>query len=136
MKAPKNIYEEAHLVIAAIRVLGHTKQIPPAVEDICGTLAFSPEEGHRICRKLKDLEILDIVEGAFGTKLYIRDHLRIETLPKESKDNRLEEELKKFQEAQKQLSKKVESIQAEQNQKKKDLFARLNQQLKEGLEKK
>ncbi len=136
MKTPKSPYEEAHLLVAAIRVLEHTRHVPPAIEDICGTLSFSLEESNRICRKLKELEIIDIVEGAFGTKLYIKDHLRIESLPRESKDNRLEEELKKFQEAQKQLSKKVESIQAEQDKKKKDLFAKLNKQLKEGLEKK
>lgn len=136
MKTPKSLYEEAHLLVAAIRVLEHTRLVPPAVEDICSALSFSLEESNRICRKLNELEIIDIVEGAFGTKLYIKDHLRIENLPRENKDNRLEEELKKFQDAQKQLSKKVESIQAEQDKKKKDLFAKLNKQLKEGLEKK
>ncbi|MFZ5572354.1 MAG: hypothetical protein ACOZF0_18290 [Thermodesulfobacteriota bacterium] len=136
MKAPKNIYEEAHLIVAAVRVLAYTRHVPPAVEDVGAALSLSLEEANRICRKLKELEIIDIVEGAFGTKLYVRDHLRIENLPRDGKDTRLEEELKKFQDAQKHLSKKVESIQAEQTQKRKELFAKLNQQLKGSLDKK
>ena len=48
----------------------------------------------------------------------------------------LEEELKKFKNTQKALSQKVESIKAEQAQKKKDLFSEMEKKLKAELEKK
>lgn len=135
-KSSRSLYDEAHLVVAAVRVLEHKRQVPPAIEDICQALSLSGEEGNRICRKLKALEIIDIIEGAFGNKLYIKDHQRIETLPQDIKDDRLQTELKKFKDSQKELSKKIETIQAEQSKKKQDLFAKLNQQLKKDLDKK
>jgi len=80
--------------------------------------------------------IVDSVEGSFGNRLFIRDHLKIEEIPREEDENKLEEELKKFQESQRGLSQKIESIQAKQAQKKKDLFAEMEKKLKQELDKK
>ena len=85
---------------------------------------------------LHDRQIIEIVEGAFGTKLYIRDHLLIEEIPKESQEKTIEDEVKKFQEAQKENLKKIQSMHAEQKKKKKDLFAEIDRKLKDGLKKK
>lgn len=136
MTTEKNLYTKAHLIVAAIRVLEHTRDIPPSVENICDLLSYSLEEGGRLCRRLEDLEVIKVVEGAFGTKLYIDNHLRIEDIPREEKESRLDEELKKFKDSQKQISQKIESIKAEQSQKKQDLFEKLNQQLQKNLDEK
>jgi hypothetical protein len=80
--------------------------------------------------------IVDNVEGSFGNRLFIRDHLKIEEIPREDDENKMEQELKKFQESQKGLSQKIESIQAKQAQKKKDLFAEMEKKLKQELDKK
>ena len=131
-----NIYVSAHLVVSAARVFEHQKGVPPSVEDICSMLGFNPEQGHLICRKLKEQDIIDIVEGAFGTRIYIKNHLKIEELPKEKKESDLAKQLADFQHSRKGMSKKIESIQAQQAEKKKNLFADLEKQLKDSLEKK
>jgi len=54
------------------------------------------------------------VEGAYGIKLYIKDHLKLEEIPKGPVESKIEKELQKFQTAKKQISQKIESIKSEQ----------------------
>ena len=100
------------------------------------TLSFSIEKGNLLLRRLKELEIIDVVEGTFGDRIFIHDHLKLEEIPRGEEESKLEEELKKFQATQKKLSQKIESFQAEQAQKKKSLFSEMEKKLKEELEKK
>jgi len=131
-----NLYNSAHLFVAAIRICEHRHSAPPSLEDICKTLSFSMEKGHFLCRKLKEMEIIKIVESASGNRLFIQNHLNLEEIPRGGEGNRFEEELKKFQSTQKALSQKVESIKAEQAEKKKNLFAEMEKKLKQEIEKK
>lgn len=132
----KNLYTTAHLFVSAIRVWEYQNDTPPALEEISHMLAMSIERTNYICRKLKGMGIIDSVEGSFGNRLFIRDHLKIEEIPREDDESKLEEELKKFKESQKGLSQKIETIQAKQAQKKKDLFAEMEKKLKQELDKK
>lgn len=132
----RNFYTYAHLVVSAIRILEHRDTVPPSIDEVCRTLSFSPEQGNLICRKLADMEIINLVEGAHGTRLFIKNHLKIEEIPKEMGESRLDQELKKFKNTKKNYSKKIESLQAEEKERKKNLFAGLEQQLKSGLKKK
>jgi len=125
-----DFYTEAHLFVAAIRVLEHQKKTPPSINDICDALNISLEHGNSICRKLFERTIINLVEGPYGARLFIADHLKLEEIPKGEKEDKLNEELKRFQEQQKQLSQKIESIQAQQTEKKKSLFAELEKKLK------
>ena len=131
-----DLYHNAHLVVSAIRVLEHLKKVPPTVEDVCEMLSFSTEHGHLLCNKLREMGIIEIVSGAFGSKLYIRDYSRIETIPMDEEDSSLKDELKKFADSRKELQGRIESIKSKQDQKKKDLFAELDRQLKSSLDKK
>jgi len=74
--------------------------------------------------------IIEIVEVAYGTRLFIKDHLKIEEIPRGAGESKLEEELKKFQSSKKDLSKKIELFQTEQAEKQKNLFAQLEKKLK------
>ncbi|MEJ2219942.1 MAG: hypothetical protein P8X80_03915 [Desulfobacterales bacterium] len=132
----KNLYTTAHLFVSAIRVWEYQNDTPPALEEISHMLAMSIERTNYVCRKLKEMGIVDSVEGSFGNRLFIRDHLKIEEIPREDDESKLEEELKKFKESQKGLSQKIENIQAKQAQKKKDLFAEMEKKLKHELDKK
>ena len=131
-----NLYSQAHLMVAAIRVYEHLNSRPPTVDDICRLINFSREQGHFICRKLQDIDVIKAVEGSFGIRLFINDHLKLEDLPRGEPQNKLEDDLKKFQDTQKAFSRKMESFQAQQQQKKKDLFAEMEKKLKEELNKK
>jgi type IV secretory pathway VirB4 component len=130
-----DLYSKAHLVVAAIRIFTHKHSKHPSTNEICKTLSFSLEQGNLICNKLKDLGIIDVVEGAFENHLFIRDHLKIEEIPKDQKEDKLEEALKKYKDSKKDFSKKIESFQAKQAQKQKALFAELEERLKKGSDK-
>ena len=132
----EDLYSQAHLMVAAIRVFEHNNSRPPTIEDLCRMINFSIEKGNFICRKLEEIDVIEAVEGTYGTRLFVRDHLNIEEIPRGEAENNFEDELKKFQESQKAISQKVESFQAKQKQKKKDLFAEMEKKLKKELDKK
>jgi hypothetical protein len=131
-----DLYSNAHLVVAAIRVLAHQKNTPPSIEDVCQTLSFSLEQGNFTCNKLEEMQIIEIVEGSYGTRLFIKNHLEIEDIPRGDKVSGLEEDLKKFKSSRKDFTKKIESFQAKQAKKQKDLFAELEKKLKQETDKK
>jgi len=131
-----DFYNNAHLVLAAIRVLEYQKGRPPSMEEMCQTLSVSLEQGHMLCRKLIDIGAIEVVEGTYGTRLFIRDHLRLEEIPKESKETGLEDAVRQFQDSRKAISQKVASIKAEQQEKKKNLFAELDKKLRKNMDKK
>ncbi len=127
-----DLYSNAHLVVAAIRIFTHKNSKHPSLNEICKTISFSLEQGNLICKKLKDLGIIDVVEGAFENHLFIKDHLKIEEIPRDKKEDKLEDALKKFKDSKKDFSKKIESFQAKQAEKQKALFAELEEKLKKG----
>ena len=131
-----DFYNEAHLFVAAIRIFEHLNSRPPNTDELCRTINFSIERGNFISRKLENLGIIEAVEGSYGARLYISDHLKIEDIPRGEAGSKMEDELKKFQDSQKAFSQKMETLQAEQKQKKKDRFAEMEKKLKEELEKK
>ena len=131
-----DFYDEAHLLVAAIRIFEHLNARPPNVDELCSTINLSIERGNFICRKLEDLGIIKAVERSFGVRWYLNDHLKIESIPRGEPEIKMEDELKKFQDTQKAFSQKMESLQAKHKQKKKDLFADMEKKLKEELDKK
>jgi len=72
---------DAHLIVAAIRVLGHRNQRSPRPDEIAELLDW-PEPMVRLqAVRLQDLGAVTLVESAFETHVEIRDHLAIEALP-------------------------------------------------------
>jgi hypothetical protein len=122
-------------VVAAIRIFTHKNSRHPSVDEICRALSFSLEQGNLICNKLRDMGIIDVVEGAFENHLFITNHLKIEDISRDKKEDKFEEALKKFQNSKKDFSKKIESFQDKQAQKQKALFAELEEKLKKGSDK-
>ena len=125
-----DLYTKAHLVVAAIRILEHHESVSSSIEKVCQMISFSLEHGNYICKQLDEMGIIEIVKGAYGTRLFIKNHLKIEEIPRGAGESKLEEELKKFQSSKKGLSKKIELFQAKQAEKQKNLFAELEKKLK------
>lgn len=72
---------EAHLLLAAIRVLGHQHERPPRPDEVADLLSW-PEATVRLrASSLQDIGAVRLVESAYATHLEIGDHLRVETLP-------------------------------------------------------
>lgn len=134
----KDQYSQAHLVASAIRVLDHQQSAPPSIEEVCRTLRYTLEQGFMICRKLKELGIIEIVEGTFGTRLSVKDHLAIEQIPRGIQESHLDKELKAFQTTRRDRSKEkeIESFKAKQEEKKRSLFAEIEKKLKGGIDQK
>ena len=133
---PIKTYHHSHLFVSAVRVLDHQKSAPPSIEDVCMLLDFSLEQGHFICNKLVQMGILEIVEGAYGMRLFIKDHTLLENIPVSDRESKLDEALKQFKATRKGYAEKVASIQADQKEKRRNLFADLEKKLKSDLEKK
>jgi len=131
-----NTYHHSHLFVSAIRILEHQKSTPPAVEDVCDLLGFSLEQGHFVCNKLVEMGIVEIVEGAYGMRLFIKNHTLLEEIPTSGQESKLDEALKQFKSTRKGYAEKVASIQAGQKEKRKNLFADLEKKLKSDLKNK
>ncbi len=129
-------YSEAHLFVAAIRILNHHKGAAPSLEEVSDMLKVSDESAHATCRNLKKFGIIDTMEDPFTIKVVIADHLKIEELPRElSEEDNLAKEIERFQAKKKNFDEKVSSIQAEIEKKKKGLFSDLEAKFKEEMEK-
>lgn len=129
-------YNEAHLYVAAIRVLQHQFGAPPSLDDVCKLLSVSVESGHAVCRDLTKRGIIETAEDPFSIKLSVAAHLEIEKIPQgEKKDASLAEELAKFQAKKKNMDEKVASIQAEISKKKKDMFSDIEAKFKREMDK-
>lgn len=125
-----SLYASAHLVVAAIRIHEYRHGGPPAIEDICKVLSFSLEEGNRLRHKLISLGIIDALEKSGETRVFVKNHLAIEEIPRHAETSSLQTELDEFKKSREAQVKKIQSIQSEQAEKKKKLHEELEQKLK------
>lgn len=128
-------YSEAHLFVAAVRILTYKEAGPPSLEAVCQLLGFSTESGHAICRNLHKLDIIDTIEDPFSIRVSLVDHLAIEKIPQlEEKKPSIEDELARFQAKKQDLDAKAAKLQNEMEQKKKKMFAELEARIKKEME--
>ena len=127
-------YTEAHIFVAAIRILQHLKGTAPPVEDVCEMVGVSVESGMAVCRKLKRLGIMEILDDPFSDRLSVANHLEIEKLPREYKDEgKLAKDIEQFMAQKMNMDKKVEEIQAAMKKKKQDLFSDIEAKMKQRI---
>lgn len=131
-----SLYDSAHLFIAAVRVLTHKEQSPPDIDQVCDMLGVSRERGGFICRRLEEIGALEAVPGAYGLRLFVRDHLKLEDIPKEEAPDRLKDELSRFKAEQQKTASRIATLQADQKKKKKNLFEEMEKKLRAEIEKK
>ncbi len=72
--------DQAHLIVAAVRVLQHRETVPPRIEEVAELLGLVPEPVAVAIRELVELGILREVTDAYGVRLEIGDYPRIEEL--------------------------------------------------------
>jgi len=132
-----SFYEEAQLIVSAVRILEHKNNKTPDYEEIGELLGVTTEHTSLLCVKLQDAGILDFIKGAFGkTGIVITDHLKIEALPKKIEKVDMAAELENFQKkATSDLEEKVKSFKDTQKEKEKELFSNIENKLKQELNK-
>jgi len=124
-------YSTAHLLVAAIRVLEYRDGHPPSVEAIGQLLTASIEQIHRLCRKLEQHGIVEITSGAYGIRIFVRDHSAIEQLPGDAPKGGFEDELAKFKQEQQDRNKTIEDLKNKEDARKKELFKQIEEQFKD-----
>lgn len=76
--------QEAHLLLAGIRVLSHLEGRPPTPEELAELLQL-PDSAVRLhLAFLEDRGAVALVKSAYETHCEIRDHFQVEELPTES----------------------------------------------------
>jgi len=78
--------DEGHLLVAAIRVLGHREGRAPTPEELAELLDLPGAAVRLQLAALQDLGAVVLVESAFAVHAEVRDHTRLEELapPEES----------------------------------------------------
>lgn len=90
-------YEEGHLVVAAIRVLGHRQEgRPPTVAEIAELLKLSREWVGVLVNALERAGAVRALTGPFETRVEVADALRLEDLPRGASAAGVDEELQEF----------------------------------------
>jgi hypothetical protein len=72
--------EQAHVIVAGVRVLAHRDSVPPRAAEVAELLGLAPEILGVAVRELVELGVLREVADAYGARLEIGDHLKIEEL--------------------------------------------------------
>ena len=86
---------QAHLVVAAVRVLAHRHERPARVVEAAELLGVSAEWLGVAVRRLVDLGALAEVTDAYEARFEVADYLRIEELS-ETGGAKMEEEIRSF----------------------------------------
>jgi hypothetical protein len=94
--AHKPCYEDGHLIVAAVRVLSHNSDKPPTPEDIAELLGLAPDFVRNLVIALGDEGILKVVENPFEIRTEVKNHNKIEELPKEAHGPSIQDELDEF----------------------------------------
>jgi hypothetical protein len=99
---------QAHLLVAAVRILAHKTGRPPAVEELADLLGWSREFCGHLCRGLEAQGILMALKSPFDVRFEVGDHTQIETLPIDESGPKLKDEVEAFHE---QFKKRQEDLQ-------------------------
>jgi DNA-binding transcriptional regulator GbsR (MarR family) len=128
---PKPSQSEAHLMVAAIRVLQHQSQRPPSVEEIAALLQLSKEFVGHLLRALDGEGIVHTIQSPFDQRFEVKNHQKVELLPEEDKGPGFKDEVdafhKEFEEKQKKLQDLFDS--GEQDERQRKRFEKLDNEL-------
>lgn len=129
-------YDEAHLFVAAIRILLHQKRSPPTIDDLCTLLNISVEAGMSVSRALQKANIIEISQDPFSARLTITNHLKIEELPRTTgAQDGLAKELEQFMSKKQAFNKKVDEIKADIEKKRQEMHNGIEEKLRREMKK-
>jgi len=75
---------EAHLLVAAIRVLEHTRDRPPQPAEVADLLDMDESSVRLQINLMNERGIVHVVESAFASHVEVKEYTLIEELAKES----------------------------------------------------
>lgn len=93
----KDLYDQAHVFIAGIRVFENLYGRPPTLEGLSQILKISEEELSLLSRKLEDRFIVGVIKTGAEIRYSIADHLKIEDIPRGQTESKMKDEISQFQ---------------------------------------
>ncbi|HPC47947.1 MAG TPA: hypothetical protein PLW83_07860 [Deltaproteobacteria bacterium] len=127
---PRDEYTQAHLFTSAIRLFEHLKGRPPSLEGLSDVLGASIEELSLLSRKLEEKGIIGVVATGGQYRFIVKDHLKIEDLPRDAEPVGLEDEITRFRSRQESRLRELEEslgVKSPRNQ----VFSELEKALKD-----
>jgi hypothetical protein len=122
--------EQAQLIVAAVRVLAHREKVPPRVAEVAELLALVPEPVAVAVRELVELGILREVSDAYGVRLELGDHLKIEELTAGG-GPAMQSEMKSFSEKRREREQALrKQFEGDLKSDKREKFSKLEEDLK------
>lgn len=123
--------QEAHLLLAGIRVLTHTGERPPTPEQLAELLQLPASAVRLQLTQLADLGAVALVTSAYETHAEVRDHLRVEVLPEES-GPAIADDLEDFDRRKREESERMAHLfdSGEHEQRQQDRLRRMDDDLK------
>lgn len=126
-------YMEAKVVLAAVVLAQFREKKSPDVNSISKLSTFSVEKVHHIVKRLEEIGAVKRLVGPFDDKVVIQDESAIEQLKGEEYSANIEDEVADFAEKQKSKMDDIKSLfGGKGDEKKKDLKASLEDQIKSG----
>lgn len=123
---------EAHLLLAAIRVLDHRNQRPPTPAEIAELLEFSESQVRLQMAILHDMGAAALVDSAYETHAEIRNHLLVDNL-EDGEGPAISEDLAAFDRMKEEEAEKMAHLfdSGEHEQKRKKKLDDMDAQLKD-----
>ncbi len=126
----RDLYEQAHVFVAGIRVYEHLHGRPPGLKGLADMLKISEEELSLLARKLQDRAVIGVITTGAEVRYSIADHVKIEDLPRGEESAQLKDEISQFRNKQLSRLKEIEMTLG-RNTDKDRIFSDLDKALKD-----
>jgi len=125
-----DLYEQAHVFLAGIRVFEHLHKRPPSLDGLSALLKISEEELSLLARKLEDRSIIRVIQAGAQIRYSIADYAALEDLPRGQQSSRMKDEISQFKNQQQSRLKEIEKTLGRSTDKAK-IFSDLEKALKD-----
>jgi DNA-binding Lrp family transcriptional regulator len=127
---PKDLYGQAHLFTAAVRIVEHLSDQPPSLKSLSELLLLSEEEISRISRKLEEAGIIGVITSGGENRFLLRNVAKIEELPRSPEQSGMEDEISQFKNKQESRLKDLEQSLGKKGDRS-SIFSELDKALKD-----
>ena len=101
---------DAHLLVAAIRVLEHVEQHPPTEQEIAVLLRWHVDRVRVVAHGLDSLGAVAAIKSPFDVRYKVGDHSLVDTLDDEGVDDSISREIHEFEQRSKSDQEKIERM--------------------------
>ena len=134
MSESYNLYEEAQILMAGVRIFKHLEKRLPSLKELAEFIQFSVESVYHISNRLEKMGAVERIRGAFDERICLKDPVAVEELRQESESPDIEKDVQKWKEQREGAIQEVEKMFSEDHGKKEkeDLFSKIEEKIRKG----